>query len=624
MDWSSFLFLAWLWVWGCSAFKDPHIVVHDDSFVPDAVLRITEEDYSIGCITRHSVVANGSVPGPAIRLQSGSVVWIRVYNDMLDKNLTMHWHGLTMAAAPWADGTPRASQFEIGPLFFFDYEINLIEIGPGTYFWHSHVDFQAMTVFGPLIIEQKPGIPPPYEYDDEKIVLFSDLYNKTDEEIKKGLTQKPFKWTGETGALLINGRGFGNYTHTNSDESCSVPVFDMEAEKTYRFRWIGATALSFASVAIEEHNFTLIEADGDWLKEIEVPFIQIGSGQRYSTLIEGLSCDQLRAMGKSSFYLQAETRDRPTTFTSYAILDYGNSCGLNNTKHYENFAPPLEPPLHLPPTVQGWLDYDLQNLTPAPDFPTAEEVTRTIYVDIFQLTTDKGTKDEHVTWMQNGVSWYEESVRIPYLVALYLNGSDFLPDYDVAIANGGVDPVKKAWPAKLGEVIEIIFQNTGSTQGGADIHPMHIHGKHGGYIGSGKGEYNRTENEEKLKKAGHTPVLRDSMMLYRYSSKEKTGVKHSWMGLRQRVTQAGVYMMHCHILNHMLMGMQQVLVFGDSKDILTLPLPLVEGYLTYGGPVYGTKGHPPAVLHFFDSEDDEPVGVEVVTPQGEFENPGNY
>ncbi|KAK8158028.1 Cupredoxin [Phyllosticta citrichinensis] len=617
MDLLSLFFLSWLGVWGAWAFQDPHIVVHDDSFVPDAVLRVTEQEISIGCIKRKSAVANGTVPGPTLRFKSGSVVWVRVYNDMTDHNLTMHWHGLTMAVAPWADGTPRASQFEIGASFYFDYEINLIDVGPGTYFHHSHVDFQAMTVFGPLIIEQKPGIPPPYDYDEEKIVMFSDLYEKVDDDIKKQLTQKPFKWTGETGALLINGHGFANYTHTNKDESCSVPVFNVEAGKTYRFRWIGATALSFVSVGIEEHNLTLIEADGDWLKAYEVPFLQIASGQRYSTLVKGLSCDQIRAMDRTQFYMQAQTRDRPTSFTSFAILDFGTSCDFNATKHIDNLEPPPKPPIHLPPTVQGWLDYDLQNLTPEPDFPTADEVTRTVYVNIFQLTTDLKSKDEHVTWLQNGVSWYEESVRIPYLVALYLNGSEFLPNYEVAIANGGVDPNAKAWPFKIGEVIEFIFENTGSTQGGADVHPIHIHGKHCFYIGSGKGEYNRTENEQKLAAAGHTPVVRDSSMLYRYSPKEKTGVKHSWMGWRHRVTQAGVFMMHCHILQHMLMGMQQVLIYGNSTDLLKYPLPLVEGYLQFGGPVYGTKGHPPAIVHFFDAEDDQPDGQVVATPQGD-------
>ena len=33
----------------------------------------------------------------------------------------------------------------------------------------------------------------------------------------------------------------------------------------------------------------------------------------------------------------------------------------------------------------------------------------------------------------------------------------------------------------------------------------------------------------------------------------------------------------------MIMGMQTVWVMGDTADILKLPKPQVEGYLTYGG-----------------------------------------
>lgn len=69
--------------------KEPSLQVHDDTFIPDAVLRVTEGTTSIGCIQRDSVIVNGTVPGPQLSFVSGSVVWIRVYNDMPNENLTM-------------------------------------------------------------------------------------------------------------------------------------------------------------------------------------------------------------------------------------------------------------------------------------------------------------------------------------------------------------------------------------------------------------------------------------------------------------------------------------------------------------------------------------------------------
>lgn len=63
--------------------------VHGDSFVPDAILHISAQSISIGGIQRYTTLVNGSVPGPELRVPEGKVVWIRVYNDMTDRNTTI-------------------------------------------------------------------------------------------------------------------------------------------------------------------------------------------------------------------------------------------------------------------------------------------------------------------------------------------------------------------------------------------------------------------------------------------------------------------------------------------------------------------------------------------------------
>jgi Multicopper oxidase len=61
---------------------------HDSSFQPDYVLRVTAKNASIGGVSRYSTCFNGSIPGPPLRLPENKVVWIRVYNDMTNQNLT--------------------------------------------------------------------------------------------------------------------------------------------------------------------------------------------------------------------------------------------------------------------------------------------------------------------------------------------------------------------------------------------------------------------------------------------------------------------------------------------------------------------------------------------------------
>lgn len=64
-------------------------IVHDDSFQPDHILRVTARDYVGACTSRYSVLVNGSSPGPELHLKEGQVNWIRVYNDMKDENTTI-------------------------------------------------------------------------------------------------------------------------------------------------------------------------------------------------------------------------------------------------------------------------------------------------------------------------------------------------------------------------------------------------------------------------------------------------------------------------------------------------------------------------------------------------------
>lgn len=63
-------------------------VVHDESFVPDVVLRLSLATIQQDCQSRLSAVVNGTYPGPAIYLEPDTTTWVRVYNDA-DVNSTI-------------------------------------------------------------------------------------------------------------------------------------------------------------------------------------------------------------------------------------------------------------------------------------------------------------------------------------------------------------------------------------------------------------------------------------------------------------------------------------------------------------------------------------------------------
>ena len=170
-----------------------------------------------------------------------------------------HWHGLSQAVAPFSDGTPAASQWPIPPLHFFDYEVTPPIGMAGSYFYHSHVGFQTVSAIGPLIIDDLVN---PYPCDEEKIVFLQDVFTKNDTTIEQGLLSlQNWTWSGETSMILVNGEGGGTANGTGCNASLST--IDVEPGKTYRIRFIGATALTVASLAIEGHDsLQVIAADG--------------------------------------------------------------------------------------------------------------------------------------------------------------------------------------------------------------------------------------------------------------------------------------------------------------------------------------------------------------------------
>jgi hypothetical protein len=48
-------------------------------------------------------------------------------------------------------------------------------------------------------------------------------------------------------------------------------------------------------------------------------------------------------------------------------------------------------------------------------------------------------------------------------------------------------------------------------------------------------------------------------------------------------------MMHCHTLQHMVMGMQTAWIFGNRDEIMEQSGPAPEGFLTYGSSVVGNR-----------------------------------
>jgi FtsP/CotA-like multicopper oxidase with cupredoxin domain len=146
----------------------------------------------------------------------------------------------------------------------------------------------------------------------------------------------------------------------------------------------------------------------------------------------------------------------------------------------------------------------------------------------------------------------------PVLVDIYQRGQAAIPNYEAALTNYGWDPATRLFPAKMNEVLEIVIQNTGSyyppVAGIVESHPFHAHGQHYYDIGAGPGKYDPDVHNAKLAGLGYKPVKRDTTMLFRYQGQVAAGEPAGWRAWRIRMVHPGVWLIHCHILQHMIMG----------------------------------------------------------------------
>jgi CopA family copper-resistance protein len=255
--------------------------------------------------TSHAVTANGTMPGPLIRLKEGQQVRLSVANG-LDEDTSIHWHGLIV---PFQyDGVPGISFPGITPGRVFDYEFPIRQAG--TYWYHSHSNMQeAMGLFGPIVID--PAGEEPAPYDRDHVILLSDwshvhphmllrrlkqmggYYNRQKQTLAGLLAGKDQKlrerieWgkmrmdptdisdvTGSAYSYLINGHDTaGNWTG----------LF-MPGERV-RLRFINASAMTNFNVRLPGLPMTVVQADGQDVEPVETDEFQIGIAETYDVIV---------------------------------------------------------------------------------------------------------------------------------------------------------------------------------------------------------------------------------------------------------------------------------------------------------------------------------------------------
>ncbi|MFT7879189.1 MAG: copper resistance system multicopper oxidase [Sulfurimonas sp.] len=258
-----------------------------------------------------ATTVNGQLAGPTLVWQEGETVTIHVTNH-LKKSTSIHWHGIILPSH--MDGVPGLSFDGIAPGETFTYRFKVQQ--HGTYWYHSHSDFQEQTgLYGAIVI--KPKRKEPFRYEREYIILLSDWSDIDPSTIYKKLKQESHYYnisrrtlgdfwsevkskgvaaaysdrkmwnemrmsdrdisdvTGYTYSYLMNG-------HSASRE---FKAHFKKGEKI-RLRFINASAMTFFDIHIPGLEMKVVAADGNHVKPVDVDEFRIGVAETYDVIVQ--------------------------------------------------------------------------------------------------------------------------------------------------------------------------------------------------------------------------------------------------------------------------------------------------------------------------------------------------
>ncbi len=260
----------------------------------------------------NAITINGSVPGPVIRMTEGKEAVIRVHNRM-GESTSIHWHGILLPFT--MDGVPGISYAGIpaGETFIYRFRVRQ----NGTYWYHSHSGLQEqLGLYGQLIVQ--PAGHDPVTADVEHTVVLSDWTFEDPHAVMRKLKtmdgyfnfQRPTlanlsqemnirgmdlggvlasrtAWnrmrmdesdildvTGATYKYLINGR--------TADENPSLLV---KPGQRVRLRMVNASAMTYYDVRLPGLPMTVVQADGQNVRPVEVDELRIAVAETYDVLV---------------------------------------------------------------------------------------------------------------------------------------------------------------------------------------------------------------------------------------------------------------------------------------------------------------------------------------------------
>ncbi|KAL5740575.1 hypothetical protein ACOSQ2_029755 [Xanthoceras sorbifolium] len=522
------------------------------------------------CHTKSIVTVNGRFPGPRIIAREGDRLIIKVVNHV-SNNISIHWHGIRQLQSGWADGPAYITQCPIqtGQSYVYNFTITGQR---GTLLWHAHISWLRATVYGPIIILPKTGVPYPFPKPHKQVpLMFGEWFNADTEAIINQSLQ-----TGAapnvSDAYTINGLT-GPLYNCSAQDTFKLKV---QPGKTYLLRLINAALNDELFFSIANHTVTVVEVDANYIKPFETEKLLITPGQTTNILLKTKPF-----YPNASFYMFARpyatglgTFDNSTVA---GVLEYEappNSShlkklplfkptlpALNDTAFASNYSTRLRSlasaqyPANVPQTVDKQFFFTVGlGTNPCPKNQVCQGPTnRTKFSasvnNISFILPSTALLQAHFFGKSNGVY----TTDFPATPLIKFNYTGVPSNQTINVMNG-----TKVVVLPFNTSVELVLQDTSIL--GAESHPLHLHGFNFFVVGQGFGNYDPNKDPKNFNLVD--PVERNTV-----------GVPSGgWVAIRFRADNPGVWFMHCHFEVHISWGLRMAWIVSDG-DLPNQKLP---------------------------------------------------
>ena len=524
--------------------------VRYDLFVRDTIV-------TFGNKKKHAIAVNGKIPMPTLTFTEGDTAEIYVHNK-LKESTSLHWHGLFVPNKE--DGVPFLTQMPIAPGATYKYSFPIIQ--NGTHWYHSHSGMQEQIgMYGAMILKKKPEDPTFRKGIDDipqVPVVLSEwtnynpdnvhrmLHNASDWfAIKKGTTQSyaeaikqghfKTKLTNEWKRMLamdVSDVYYDQFLINGQNES---QLSQFKAGDKVRLRISNAGASSYFWLTYAGGKMTVVANDGNDVEPVEVDRLIVGVSETYDVIVT--------VPEKNTSYALLATPEDRTKSTSIYIGEGEKKAAspLPKLKYFEGMKM-MNEMMNMDGTMDDMgMNMSMQKM----------DMNSVMYPELSANSSmdhanhaghDMNSKSSKLVTLN--YSMLKSSTKTTLSAQAPLRELRFeltgnMNRYVWSMDNKVLSESDKIL-IKKGEIVRITLYNNSMMR-----HPMHLHG-HDFRVLNGQGDYAPLKN-----------VL-DIMPM-------ETDV------IEFAANTDGDWFFHCHILYHMMAGMNRVFSYENSPENPLLP-----------------------------------------------------